>query len=77
MFPNLRDPKTGGPLIYEINREIALYVLDGDNRRERLKASSREHPLTSYRASVWYGGKSAHRRTTITTGRIDAASTAQ
>jgi len=54
-FPGIIDKKTGKPIEYEINRKIALYILDGADKAQRLQASSREHPCISYtgQSRVW------------------------
>ena len=54
-FPEITDKKTGKPLEYKIDRKIALYILDGADKAERLAASSRENPCVSYtgQSRVW------------------------
>jgi hypothetical protein len=54
-FPDIIDKKTGKPLEYKIDRKIALYILDGADKAERLAASSRENPCVSYtgQSRVW------------------------
>jgi hypothetical protein len=45
-FPGMFDKKTGKPLEYKIDRKIALSILDGADKADRLKVSSRENPCT-------------------------------
>jgi len=54
-FPGIIDQKTGKSLEYQIDRAIGLYILDGKDRIQRLRASSRENPCVSYtgQSRVW------------------------
>jgi hypothetical protein len=54
-FPAILDKKRGKPLEYKIDKQIALYILDGSDKAERLAASSRENPCVSYtgQSRVW------------------------
>ena len=54
-FPNIPNHKTGRPLEYQIDHRIALYILDGADKEQRLKASSRDQPCVSYtgQSCVW------------------------
>jgi len=47
-FPGKKDKKTGKPLEYDIPKPLALYLLDGPDKYERLEASSRQQPCSSY-----------------------------
>jgi hypothetical protein len=54
-FPEQANPKTGKALEYEIDKGMALYLLDGQDKPAHLAASSRDEPCASYtgQSEIW------------------------